>query len=460
MASAALPLPPALTDDRSFFGHPKGLGYLAFTEAWERFSFYGMRALLVLYLVQELLLPGHVENVAGMAGLRAVLERVYGPLSPQALASLIFGFYGGLVYFTPLLGGWIADRWLGAKRTVLAGVVLMTAGHGAMVFEQSVLIALLLLIIGSGALKGNIAAQVGHLYRPDEETRAASGFILFSMAINIGATLGPLVAGIVAQVYGWHAGFGIAGVFMLLALGAVIAGDRHLPEDRPAVARRVKPAPLTRRERKRVILLLIVLLISIPQSIAYDQVLNVGIVWVDQFVDMATPIGAVPVPWFNSIDAIASVVTVPLVIGMWRFWSRRGGDLSDLAKIGIGSGLTVIACLMLAGASVAAASGKIGLPVPFLVFFLLGFAFSWYWPVMLSLVSRLAPPSINARMVSLVYVTTFASGIIIGSLGTLYEPMGPVAFWLLHAGICATGAAAVLLFGRRINRAFEEPNND
>ena len=189
--SAAVAL--SATGERAFLGHPKGLAYLAFTEAWERFSYYGMTALVVLYMVQQLLLPGHVENVIGMAGYRAALEAVFGPLSPQALASQTFGLYTGLVYFTPLLGGMIADRLLGAKRTVVIGTLLMSAGHFAMAFDQSFLIALLLLILGSGCLKGNIAAQVGHLYAPEDVSRRTRAFTIFSMAINFGAVLGPLV---------------------------------------------------------------------------------------------------------------------------------------------------------------------------------------------------------------------------------------------------------------------------
>src|SRR4051812_27479960 len=115
--------------DRSFFGHPRGLAYLAFTEAWERFSYYGMTALVVLYMVQQLFLPGHIEHVAGMGSYRRALEAMFGPMSAQALASQTFGFYTGFVYVTPLLGGWIADRLLGAKRTVVIGATLMSAGH-------------------------------------------------------------------------------------------------------------------------------------------------------------------------------------------------------------------------------------------------------------------------------------------------------------------------------------------
>src|SRR5256714_11968984 len=141
----------------TFLGHPKGLFYLAFTEGWERFSFYGMTALVVLYMVNRLLLPGHVERIGGFASFRATVESVAGPLSTQALASQIFGLYSGFVYFTPLLGGIIADRWIGQRNAVVIGALSMSAGHVAMTFDQSFLVALLLLVIGSGFLEGNIS---------------------------------------------------------------------------------------------------------------------------------------------------------------------------------------------------------------------------------------------------------------------------------------------------------------
>ena len=131
-----------------------------------------MTALLVLYMVNQLLLPGHVEHVAGFAAFRAMLESAFGPLSTQALASQIFGLYSGFVYFTPVLGGWVADRWIGQRNAVVLGALSMSGGHLAMAFDQSFLLALLLLVIGSGLLKGNISAQVGGLYPPDDESAA------------------------------------------------------------------------------------------------------------------------------------------------------------------------------------------------------------------------------------------------------------------------------------------------
>jgi proton-dependent oligopeptide transporter, POT family len=207
--NAPLPL-----DDRSFMGHPKGLAYLAFTEMWERFSYYGMTALLALYMTKQLLLPEHADNVLGLAVLRDMFE-FRGPMSNVAFASLIFGWYGGLVYFTPILGGLVADRWLGAKRTVTLGAVLMASGHLAMSFDQSFLIALLLLVLGSGCLKGNITTQVGALYPEAAASLRDRGYTIFSTGINMGAVMGPLATSALAAVYGWHAGFALAAVLML-----------------------------------------------------------------------------------------------------------------------------------------------------------------------------------------------------------------------------------------------------
>ena len=129
------------TKQPTLLGHPKGLFYLAATEAWERFSYYGMTALVVLYMVNQLLLPGHVQHIFGFSGFKAAVESVVGPLSTQALASQIFGLYSGFVYFTPLLGGMIADRWIGQRNAVVIGALSISAGHIAMTFDQLFLLA-------------------------------------------------------------------------------------------------------------------------------------------------------------------------------------------------------------------------------------------------------------------------------------------------------------------------------
>jgi POT family proton-dependent oligopeptide transporter len=206
-----------------------------------------MTALLVLYMSQSLLLPGHVEHVAGFTAFRAGLTAVFGPMSTLALASQIFGLYTGFVYFTPVLGGMVADRWIGQRNAVVLGAVLMSAGHIAMAFDASFLLALALLIVGCGFLKGNISTQVGSLYAENDSAGRTRGFSIFSIGINVGAVAGPLLCGLLAQLYGWHAGFGLAGVLMLIGLATYLAGYRQIIRVRARSFSRTLSAALTTR---------------------------------------------------------------------------------------------------------------------------------------------------------------------------------------------------------------------
>src|SRR3954465_14316146 len=206
-----------------FLGHPRGLWYLAFTEAWERFSYYGMQSLLVLYMVKYLLLPGRIEHVAAFESFR----HLYRGLDGQALASAIFGTYTASVYLTPIFGGFLADRVLGRRRTVLLGALTMAAGHFLMAFETAFLFALLCLVLGCGMFKGNIASQVGSLYKP-EDLRRADAFQIFYLGINAGVIASPLIVGSLGEKVGWHYGFSAAGVGMLLAVCIFLAGQKYL----------------------------------------------------------------------------------------------------------------------------------------------------------------------------------------------------------------------------------------
>src|SRR6516164_8487385 len=226
------------------FGHPFGLAVLFATETWERFSYFGNAALVVLYMVKYLFDPARVETVIGFAAVKAALEFLFGQLDPQPLASQLFGFYTGLAYFMPIVGGLIADRWLGQRRTVIIGGVLMAIGHFMMAFEALFLIALLFLILGIGAFKPNISTQVGALYSPADHRRDRA-YSIFYIGINIGAFLAPLICGALAVGYGWHYGFGAAGVGMLISLAIYLYGRRTLPADArsrdSALARENKP---------------------------------------------------------------------------------------------------------------------------------------------------------------------------------------------------------------------------
>ena len=444
-----LPPAPAIRE-RTFFGEPRALGYLAFTEAWERFSYYGMTALLVLYISQALLMPGHIEHVVGFAAFRSGVEGVFGPMSTLALSSQIFGLYTGLVYFTPVLGGWVADRWIGQRNAVVLGAILMSAGHLAMAFDASFLFALLLLVVGCGFLKGNISTQVGGLYAEQDRAGRARGFSIFSIGINVGAVAGPLLCGLLAQLYGWHAGFGLAGLLMLIGLATYLAGYRELSAS--VRTRRVAraAAPLNPAQWRIIGALFAVMIIIMFQSIAYYQNSNVALIWIDRSVDLELLGYRVPTGWFNSIDPFVSIVAVPFLLTLWRRQALRGAEPREIAKIGTGAWIACAANLLLAAGC--AATDRVPIVVPITYDVLLGVAFLYYWPTLLALVSHAAPPRVRATLMGTAFMSLFFSNVTIGRIGGLFERMTPVEFWALHAAIAATGGVLALALGRRLER--------
>ncbi len=254
------------TAEGDFLGHPRGLTFLFTTEMWERFSFYGMRALLVRYMVKYLLLPGH-DDVIGLGVLRGVLENMFGPLGVQPFASQIYGLYTGFVYLTPLFGGWLADHVLGQRRTVILGAVLMAVGHFIMFLP-----ALITLVLGNGAFKPNISTQVGGLCAAGDHRRDRA-YSIFYVGINVGAFLAPLVCGTLGEEAGWHYGFDAAGVGMMIALAIYLYALPMLPPDE---MHKVKAAGLDKkpldRSEWRAILALIALFLptkcsGLPTSI-------------------------------------------------------------------------------------------------------------------------------------------------------------------------------------------------
>ena len=446
--------------DRAFIGHPKGLGYLAFTEAWERFSYYSMQTLLVLYMVNALLLPGHVENIVGFETLRAL----YGGLDGQPLASAIFGTYTALVYLTPIFGGLVADRWLGRRRTVILGAVLMAIGHFLMAFEQSFLAALLFLILGVGCFKGNIASQVGGLYKP-EDLRRADAFQIFYIAINAGVIAAPLVAGTLGEKVGWHYGFGAAGVGMVIGLLIYLSGQKYLPAEEPRVRSSAEPKPkLTQRDWAALNALLLLNPVMAVALLNNQQIFNAYLVWGDQQFDLVFFGTKLPTSWLIFLDTITSVSFLIIVAGFWRWWGKRRREPDELGKIIIGSAFSVAGALCLvAAAATQPEGGKIGLFWPVMFHVLNSIAFSHVLPVSLALFAKVAPRSINATVIGLYYLAFFAANSVVGWIGGFYETMDTVQFWLLHV---ATAVAAGLVFvlykfflGRYLVQA-EEPVAD
>lgn len=435
--------------ERTFLGQPRGLAYIVFTEAWERFSFYGMQALLVLYMSGHLLHPGTVEGVIGFGGFRAGLEVVFGQLSLQALATQIFGLYIGLIYFVPVLGGLLGDRVLGRRKAVVAGAVLMAGGHFLMAFEAAFLFALGLLILGSGLLKGNLAAQVGGLYAKNDPRRDTA-FSLYCMSINVGAFIAPLVCGTLGELYGWHYGFGAAGVGMLVGIAIYLQGRDHLPVDNVAAkGERVKLQP---GDGRIIAALLTVLAITGLFWTAQTQVWNTYPLWIRDRVDRELFGLTIPVTWFQSLDSLAVLVFAPAVIWFWRRQSRRRAEPGDLVKIALGCGFFALACVLLTIGEWTAGEGRTALIWPALFHFVCAAAYLYAGPIALALASRAAPAAVNAMMVGAYYLALFAGGIVSGWLGRFYEVMSPGAFWLMHGTIVGAGAVLILLLRRPLLR--------
>ena len=452
---------PAPTDvhDRAFLGHPRGLGYIAFTEAWERFSYYGMQTLLVLYMVRQLLLPGHIENVAGFPAFRAVLERVYhGPMSTVALSSAIFGLYTGLVYLTPIAGGFIADRWLGRTRTVTIGALLMATGHFLMAFDFSFLIALLCLLTGVGCFKGNLASQVGSLYAP-EDLRRADAFQIYYLFINAAVIAAPLIAGTLGEVYGWHYGFGAAGIGMVLGLMIYLAGRKWLPPEEEPASRAVREARpgLTRDERNAVIILVLLLPVLAIGAVGNQQIFNSYLLWVPDHVNLVFMGKTMPTTWLVTLDAIVSVSCLVGAVAFWRLWAKRFKEPSEVVKITLGLGISALGLLCLAMAAIAHAPGQkagIGWVLGFELLNSIGFAN--VFPVGLAMYVRVAPKSVAGTIMGVYYLHLFMCNNLVGWLGGLLERLSGVQFWLLHAGLVG-GAGLVMLLAVRTTGRLLDP---
>jgi POT family proton-dependent oligopeptide transporter len=438
----------ASPEDRAFLGHPKGLGFLAFAEGWERFSYYGMQALLVIYMTDQLLRPGHVENVAGFGPFRGAIEAVYGPLSAPALASVIFGLYAGLVYLTPILGGILADRLLGRTRTITIGALLMAAGHFLMAFDFSFLIALLCLLVGVGCFKGNIATQVGELYGPGDRRRA-SAFQIFLLAVSIAVIVAPLVCSTLGEKVAFHWGFGAAGVGMLIGLAIYLRGRRWLPAD--TVARRGKakaePVPMVRGDGKRIAVLVLLLPLLVLSAVGNQQIQNAYLVWGRANYDLVFFGQSMPVGWLVSLDAFISTGTIFLSLLFWRWWAARRREPDEITKLTIGTVISALAPLILALASwhAAATGQKIGIGWGFAFHIVNNIGFANVFPIGIALYSRASPRAVAGTMIGVYYLHLFACNMLIGRLGGFLEAMEPGRFWLMHAGLIAAGAAGLLV---------------
>jgi POT family proton-dependent oligopeptide transporter len=497
---------------RELFGHPLGLYILFFTEMWERFCFYGMRALLVLYVAGHLARPDVAPRVPGFLDIRQALVHVFGPLDDEQLADQIYGIYTACVYLTPFFGGILADRVLGQRRSVVFGGVIMAVGEFMLTRESLFYPALVVLIVGNGFFKSNISTQVGALYPPGDPRRDRA-FNIFYVGINLGAWLSPLVCGTLGQKVGWAWGFGSAGVGMVIGLAVYAWGQRYLAPDeqmrraaspqapRKAVQVRVRSltaleraapqvrvrslaalehaapqvrvrslaalehaAPLSRAEWARILALIVLCALNVAFWGVYEQQGSSLQFWADRSSDrhVLRWLGSsweMPSTWFQSVNPTFIMLCTPGVNALWRRQARAGTEPSSVTKMAVGCFLLGVSFLVMIGAGRIVDSGHLA-GMGWLVgcSLLLTVGEIYLSPVGLSLVTKIAPARIVSMMMGMWFLSSFFGNYVSGYLATYAKRMSGSAFFAMLGGIALATGILMLALRPPLKRAIGDEN--
>ncbi len=483
--SAEAPPPVPLTAFEKKIGHPPGLFILFFTEMWERFSFYGMRGLLKGYMMyylfavlpQKLYRPDDEEGatIVGQADSFGVLG--WGPIHDlllwfdpkmdvQGQASLVYGLYNGLVYLTPVLGGYLADKYFGQRKIVVAGAILMAAGEFMLASEKFFFFALLVLIVGNGAFKPNISTQVGNLYR-EGDPRRDRAYSIFYVGINVGSFICNFICGTLASVYGWRWGFFAAGVGLILGLFGYVAGQRYLASDNmmkskaPEKAEKAEtkveaPAkkPLTKQERLVVVSLCVLCALNVPFWIVYEQQGNTMQTWADKQTNWPT-IGSfhVPTTWFQSFNPLMIVLLTPIINMLWSWQFKRGKEPSTVSKMAIGSFVLGGSFIVMVIGAKLIGEGKGSVFWPFFATLILTVGELYLSPIGLSLVTKAAPARMVSLMMGIWFVSSFLGGLLSGVVGVFYTKMPREAFFMMLMVIGVLTGAAMWAFNKPLKKA-------
>lgn len=435
-----------------FGNHPKGLRILFFAEMWERFSYYGMRGLLKLYLVNYLFVTSRQVLQGGEARVDGDPNQIWGwetirnwlalgpDATPGSYASLLYGWYTGLVYLTPIFGGYLADRYLGRRKAVFLGGILMALGHFVMAFENSFFLALTLLILGNGAFKPNVSTQVGDLYAPGDSRRDGA-YTIYYMGINLGAFICNFICGTLAATLGWHYGFGAAGVGMVIGLVVYALGQKHLAPEIEIPAKSVKKdekkdsTPLTSNEWKRVWALVALCLLNVVFWAVYEQQGNTMQTWADERTVWPTVFGwQIPSTYFQSFNPMFIFLFAPLLDIFWAWQARKGSEPSSVGKMAVGSAILGLSFVVMVVGSVLVGDGKGSLFWPVFCTLLLTLGELYVSPIGLSLVSKVAPAKILSFMMGMWFLSSFFGNTLSGYVGVLFEQKILTAtefFWFL-----------------------------
>jgi POT family proton-dependent oligopeptide transporter len=472
MEPAAVTAPPVpVTAFERRFGHPPGLYILFFTEMWERFSYYGMRGLLKAYIVYSLFsTAGHVlypkagtappaeaptdpHSVLGWS----FIHGIYPDASVQDFGSHIYGLYTALVYATPVIGGYLADKYLGQRRTVVIGAIIMAIGHFVMASQSLFFVALALLIIGNGAFKPNISTQVGDLYPPGD-VRRDGAFTIFYMGINLGAFICNLVCGTLATKWGWDWGFGAAGVGMVIGLVVYLAGARFLapekPRERSTAAHPVVKEPLTPEEWRRVGALVALCLLNVAFWAVYEQQGNTMETWSDTQTAWPVILGfQIPSNWFQSFNPFMIFVLAPVLDMFWRWQNKNGTEPTSVAKMAIGSTVLGLSFIVMAVGAWVVGDGIGSVAWPFFCTLILTIGELYLSPIGLSLVTKVSPPRIVSMMMGIWLASSFGGNYLSGVIGTLYDDMPKQLFFLMLCVIGVSTGAAMWAFNKPLKKA-------
>ena len=418
----------------TWFGQPRGLTVIFLTEMWEKFSYYGMRAMLVYYMTRQLLLP-------------------------QQQASLVYGTYTAFVYFTPILGGTLADRWLGKRRAVIVGAALMALGHFMMSFESLFYFALGAIGLGNGLFLPSLPGQINGLYAPDD-ARLKRAFSVYYVGINVGGFIAPLICGTIGELYGWHYGFALAGVGMLTGLAIYVGGARYLP-DEPVRPRGDGPVALNADDsRQRWLLLGGVMAIVVLFRGAYEQIGNTVALWAADGIDRATGSGfVIPMTWFQSLNSLFVFLLTPFVIALWTWQARARGEPSSITKMAIGALIVAASYLMLAAVSADAGTAGARAGWWWLVLFFAAITTGelYVLPVGLGLFARLAPAGFGATLIAAWYFAAFGGNLLAGAIGSRWSQFGHTQFFLAMAALATLAAAAIKQLDARARRVEAAP---
>ncbi|HEX4198103.1 MAG TPA: peptide MFS transporter [Caulobacteraceae bacterium] len=403
-----------------WLGQPRGLSVLFLTEMWTQFSFFGMRTILVYYMTKSLRID-------------------------QQDSSLIYGGYAAAVYFTPIFGGLIADRFIGKRNAVVAGGLLMAAGHFMMVFPSLFYPALGAIALGNGLFLPSLSSQINSLYA-EGDPRLASAYNVYYVGINLGAFLAPFVCGTLGEVYGWHWGFAAAGIGMLIGLITYLAGLRYLPAEPPRG--RLAPARSAEIEppRRRFLLLLGIMAVVVVFRGAYEQNGNTIALWTDSGVDRHLTGGlSIPMTWFQALNPLLIFVLTPILVSYWTRQAKKGRETSSVRKMVTGAVLVGLSFVLISVVSAhsAAAHTRSSWIWLALFFVVLTAGELFILPVGLGLFGRLAPKGFEATAIAIWFFAGFAGNLFAGGLGVLWSRLSQAQFFMLIALV--SGVAALLL---------------